>query len=111
MPHSPILGLPRDIRRERLGEGTFYILDAGRLREGALTGIKPRDPKRYLALERYKPWWVRPTFGTDSFALEFETQFVLWETKDGRYGVALPLVSGDLRAFFNTDAIWYLPAF
>jgi raffinose synthase len=103
MPHSPILGLPRDIRRERLGEGTFYILDAGRLREGALTGIKPRDPKRYLALERYKPWWVRPTFGTDSFALEFETQFVLWETEDGRYGVALPLVSGDLRAFFKGD--------
>jgi raffinose synthase len=103
MPNSPILGFPRDVRRERLGEGTFYILDDDALRAGALGGLKLRDLKRHVALERYKPWWLRPTFGGTDFALEFETQFILWETEDERYGVALPLVSGDLRAFFKGD--------
>lgn len=101
MPDSPLLGLPADVRQEQLGEGTFYIFSGDRLREGSLSGLELAGVKRYVALERYKLWWVRPTFGTTEFAFPFETQFVLWETEDGRYGVALPLVSGDLRAFFK----------
>ena len=101
MSNTPFVDLPAGLRSERLGQGTFYILDAECLAKGALSGLKPYDAKRFVALERYKPWWLRPTFGTTDFGFGFETQFLLWETGDGRYGVALPLVSGDLRAYFK----------
>ena len=101
MPDSPILGLPDDVRQEQLAAGTFYVFPGDRLRAGALSGLELAGVKRYMALERYKPWWLRPAYGTSEFAFPFETRFVLWETEDGRYGVALPLVSGDLRAFFK----------
>ncbi len=102
MARSPLLGLPKDVRMETFDEGNFHVFSPARLNSGSVEGIKVRDLDCHMALERYKPWWLRPTFGGRDFALEFETQFLFWRTTDGRCGVAIPLVAGNLRAFFKS---------
>jgi raffinose synthase len=87
---------------ETIGEGNFHVFEPTRLERGSVEGIRVRNIESYMALERYKPWWMRPTFGGTEFAFEFETQFLFWRTTDGHCGVAVPLVSGNLRAFFKS---------
>jgi raffinose synthase len=53
--------------------------------------------RRWMALERYLPWWPRPVFGTDEAAPEAEYFVILWECLEGGYGVVLPLVDGNVR--------------
>jgi len=53
--------------------------------------------QRWLALERYIPWWPRPVFGSGTAIPEAEYFMILWEREAGGYGVALPLVDKDVR--------------
>ena len=54
-------------------------------------------PARWLALERYLPWWLRPVFGSADKIPDGEYFLVLWERAGGGYGVTLPLVDGGAR--------------
>ncbi|MCE0484863.1 MAG: alpha-galactosidase [Methylacidiphilales bacterium] len=57
---------------------------------------------RWLALERYIPWWPRPVFGRGSEAAQGEFFMVLWEREEaGGYAVALPLVDGNVRGILR----------
>ncbi len=53
---------------------------------------------RFLVLHRTRPYWNDPLNGTKYNKIPAETQFLLWERKDGLYGVCLPLLGSDDRA-------------
>jgi len=59
-------------------------------------------PARWMALERYLPWWPRPVFGRLGLPpAEGEYFLILWECEQGGYGVAFPLVDGDVRGVLH----------
>lgn len=74
------------------------VLQAGGKASFALAG-----PARWMALVRNDPWWPRPVFGRGDLAPEGEFYMVLWEREAGGYGVALPLVDGDVRGILCGD--------
>ncbi len=45
----------------------------------------------------YEPHWIAPSFGNTESDVLHDTQFLLWEREDGRYGILLPLVDGHIR--------------
>lgn len=48
---------------------------------------------RWMADFRHSEYWCRPEFGTDPCQIPNDTQGLVWETKDGGFGVILPVVS------------------
>lgn len=66
--------------------------------------FSPPEMRRFVALHRYTAHWVCPAFGEQPGDLQApdgrndrEIVFLLWERTDGRFGVLLPVVDGDLR--------------
>lgn len=49
---------------------------------------------RFVALARAKLYWMVPAWGTCAGDLPVETQLLLTELADGRYGLLLPLIDG-----------------
>ncbi len=81
-------------------QGAFVSLPRELLAAG-VAGIKLDQMTHLLALERYGMWWSRPVFGASESQVPADTQYLLWRRKDGLYGLLLPLVDGDLRAFLT----------
>jgi raffinose synthase len=52
---------------------------------------------RWTALARPELFWMRPYFGTDLNQVPAETQFLLLELADNRFGLLLPTIDGDTR--------------
>ncbi|MFC5529744.1 Sip1-related alpha-galactosidase [Cohnella yongneupensis] len=65
---------------------------------GAATPVGLQGVKRWLALARTDLYWMEPSVGVALREVPAETQFMLWEREDGRFGLLLPIVSGDYRA-------------
>lgn len=74
---------------------TFHQSDIarGRSQPMPLNGLR-----RYLALANYNIYWIAPNTGSAAADIPACTQYLLWQKKDGGYGVALPLISGDVKA-------------
>ncbi len=56
------------------------------------------DVHRWLALANYNMYWIAPNTGTNLSDIPAHTQYLLWQKKNGSYGVALPMISGDVKA-------------
>jgi len=100
-----LLSLPEEaeiIHEQNEHLSGYYIkLPKGDLEKGFVEGITLAKMTRYLALERYLPWWIRPFFGSDESKLPEEVYFLLWERQDGQFGLLLPLICGDVKAFIT----------
>lgn len=71
----------------------------------AFTDLRPDSVTGYLALEQYKPFWVRPAIGQCAeqlAALEKQLLFLLWKDK-AKYHVMLPLIGHGLRTYLLGD--------
>lgn len=94
--------LPRDTQvidaPESLFDGAFVQVEKKTLGVGKVVLDIPK-PTRWLALYRPDFYWNVPRFGGKSWeGVPRDTQFLLWEKRGGKFGVFLPLISGDLRA-------------
>ena len=76
----------------------FLSLDRATLAEGKAPLQELTALRRWMALAHTGIFWVAPTFGKSAADIPPETQLLLWQNADGRYGLLLPLVDGDLRA-------------
>lgn len=71
------------------------------------TAFKLADALRWMALERYLPRWLRPVSGWGNPTSDAEFFLLVWERTDGRCGVAMPMVDGDLRGVLRgSEAGW-----
>ncbi len=96
-------GLPDSARIEtetfETLEVAFVTLPQAELAKGAVGSLRLTRLKRFLALERYGMWWCTPHFGASEAQAPPDVQYLLWQREDGRYGLLLPLIDGDLRSF------------
>ncbi len=79
-------------------EASFLSCGRDLLACGASEPFAAKGLVRYLALRRLRNWWNIPAFGSSLEDLPQETQFLIWERKDGSHCLLLPLVDGDIRA-------------
>ena len=52
---------------------------------------------RFTSVHRYEPFWMKPTVGKSHAAVQFETQWLLAETKAGECVMLVPLINGAFR--------------
>ncbi len=98
---NPLGPLPAAFKRRRAsGDDEGVLLDLeGRAARGTAGPLRLPRLKRFLALARNQaPYWQGPVWGTSIDHVPRETQFLLWERTDRRFGILLPLVDGDTRA-------------
>lgn len=91
--------LPPQVRVEPHDRHLAFVTLSRELLRTGLDAVKLVQMTQLLALERYGMWWSRPAFGASELQVPADTQYLLWRRKDGWYGLLLPLVEGDLRAF------------
>lgn len=97
----PVLGLPAE-GWSIAGDDLFlFSLPAIAVTYG-WSGLRLPGLRRFLALERYLPWWLRPAWGErEEQVPAAECQMLLWQREDGRWGVLLPTTHGNRRAWFQ----------
>lgn len=97
---SPNFELPAGLIAERMENGV--VLLGGQKREDFKSAdwgpLKIRDLKNFLALSLHSHFVMSPTFGDELPMIPDRCQFLLWETRDGQFGVLLPLLEEDFRA-------------
>ena len=59
--------------------------------------IDPETPVRYMADRRHSEFWCSPFFGNDLTKVPCDTQYFLYRTDDGRWGVIVPVVDRDFK--------------
>jgi len=79
-------------------QGAFLTFDRETILNGKASGLHITGLKRWLSLYRSYVYWVVPAFGQTEAQIPQETQYLLWEREDGRYGIMLPIIDGDMRA-------------
>ena len=98
-----LTGLAKTARVELHGQGAdtvaFVQLDRRQLKAGGAGGLGVVDMTMYCALVRHGMWWNHPEFGSVEQQLGDDVQYLLYRRSDGLYGLLLPLVDGDLRAY------------
>jgi len=65
---------------------------------GKSSVIKLNNLERFLALYNCNVHWIVPKVGRKCEEIPALAQYLLWQEKDGTYGVMLPLICGDLKA-------------
>lgn len=76
----------------------FICFDKKDIAGGRSNIIRIDDLDRFLALYNCNVHWIVPKTGDKCSDIPTCTQFLLWRTKNGGYGVMLPLINGDLKA-------------
>ena len=66
--------------------------------DGESRTIPLDDVQRWLALANYNIYWIAPHTGTNPSDIPAQTQYLLWQKSDNSFGVALPMISGDVKA-------------
>ena len=61
--------------------------------KGAVIKLENKNISKWMADYRHKEYWCKPRFGEALSDIPNETQFLLYQTKDDRYGLILPVVS------------------
>lgn len=101
--------LPPAFKQRKATDGAGFFLElTSRSACGSSGPLRPPKLKRFLALARsQKPYWQGPHWGREAAEVPPETQFLLWERTDRRFGILLPLVDGDTRATLSgsTDGL------
>lgn len=90
--------LPPDVAAEPSAGG--YLLYGSRqatFREAEFGPISIDGLSRYMGLCLFNTFMSEPKWGSDLSNLPDQCQFVLWVTEEGRYGILVPLLSGDFR--------------
>ena len=64
---------------------------------GAVIDLQIPDCVRWMADYRHSEYWCSPAFGTDLSGIPDETQGLIYEKKDGSFGVILPVVSAQYK--------------
>ena len=64
---------------------------------GAVIELQIPDCLRWMADYRHSEYWCSPAFGTDLSGIPDETQGLIYEKHDGRFGVILPVVSAQYK--------------
>lgn len=77
--------------------GQWVAIPGDALRREGGVRFALEGARRWMALERYIPWWPRPVFGSDTAIPHAEYFMILWEREAGGYGVVLPLVDKNVR--------------
>ncbi len=102
MSNSAIIGTaPSGITTVRLSSGMLLHVGPRMVARGRSPALSLPGLKRWLALRMDGLYWMAPTMGEELSAVPTQTQFLLWERTDRSYGVLLPLVDGDLRAWLR----------
>lgn len=82
------------------GSPDLHLIEADNAAVVSWEGLRLPGLVRFLALERYRPWWLRPAWGgSEAEVPREECQLLLWRRSDGRWGVLLPTAHGNRRAF------------
>lgn len=76
----------------------YISFDKNEIARGRSRVVGINKPKHFLALYNCNIHWIVPKTGTKIKDIPNSTQFLLWQTAEGNYGVALPLICGDLKA-------------
>ena len=76
----------------------FICFDNKDIINGRSESIVIDDLDCFLALYNCNVHWIVPKTGKKCKDIPSSTQFLLQKTKNGGYGVMLPLISGDLKA-------------
>ena len=64
---------------------------------GAGMELRVEDMKSWMADYRHSEYWCCPAFGTDFSDVPEETQGLIYEKRDGSFGVILPVVSDQYK--------------
>ena len=84
---------------ERLEEGVHAVYLKGYSQYpldpefGAGIELQVKDVKSWMADYRYSEFWCQPEFGSSLSEVPEETQGLVYEKEEGRYGVLFPVVS------------------
>lgn len=102
--HSILSGVP--IKREIsiLEDETGLIVKLKKEEEfntSLWKGIKISSLKKFLALYRSVTYWYSPHFGNNESDIPERTLLILFERKDGKFGVLAPLINKGYNIYFN----------
>lgn len=61
-------------------------------------GLRIDGVRRWVCGHRYEPFWMKVATGSDLSTVPTETQFLLVELEDHRFGLVVPLLDGPARA-------------
>jgi hypothetical protein len=91
---SSFVNLPRGFAAVNASaDGSFLRIDAASVSAGTTAPLQIAGLRRWMALARLDPYWMRPHFGNAESEIPRETQYLLWEREDGSYGI----LSADYR--------------
>jgi len=76
----------------------FASFTAEDIVRGESSPIPLDSVQRWLALANDNIYWISPRTGIGPADIPAGTQYLLWQKTDGSYGVALPLICGDVKA-------------
>lgn len=76
----------------------FESFPRAQIARGESDPIALEGVQRWLALANYNIYWIAPHTGTNPADIPPQTQYLLWQKSDGGFGVALPMISGDVKA-------------
>ena len=80
------------------GAGVFLRFTAGNSSSFIQTPLgKIAGLSRFTSTHRYEPFWMKPAAGTSHADVQFETQWLLAETKSGDCVMLVPLIDGVFR--------------
>jgi raffinose synthase len=80
------------------GTGVFLRFTAGNSSSFIQTPLgKIAGLSRFTSTHRYEPFWMKPAAGTSHADVQFETQWLLAETKGGDCVMLVPLIDGVFR--------------
>ena len=96
----PISGADRGSWISAAGRKNVFLWEIDRNARAFAHGLRIPGLERFIALERYRPWWLRPAWGSHERDLPAaECQFLLWKRRDGRWGLLMPTANGNRRAW------------
>ena len=98
-----VTGLPASGWSAAPGKPGVFLFTAAKDAIGpGWSGLRLPGLVRFIALERYRPWWLRPAWGdVESAVPAAECQLVLWRRSDGRWGALVPTTDGNHRAWLQ----------
>lgn len=103
-----LTGLPDFVRAERIDHPSFdgYLLSVSENNEDELVvhGLSAAEGAgRRLCLCRDNLFWMQPDFSPTNSSVPHDTQFMLWERTDNKFGLFLPLIDCDMRTTCEPD--------
>lgn len=101
-PDDILTGIPASAWAAVPGRPDLHLVEADGNGAAGWSGLGLPGLDRFVALERYRPWWLRPAWGGSAAEIPAEEcQLLLWRRDDGRWGVLVPTAHGNRRAWVS----------